>query len=304
MFTVVMPVYNHQAYVSEAIESVRSQTFENWELIIVDDGSTDRSPEIIDSHAAQDPRIVAIHQSNTGQALARNNAIARARGKWMVYLDSDDKYLPQALQNYHDYLKDHPDAKFIYGYRHRLNEDGTITKLPGKYQDRVTDTKDLFQKIFLSHLSICYRRDLLDKVGGYDAKLWCSEDYELYLRMSLHTKFEPIDKPTGLRRRHTTNMSTQTGRSRMLEAGVLRRWVDKLGGRQILEERMINHRLGKLYYSAGRQYFKSRCFAQAIFAMKFAHRYRHTFRSVSLLILSYLFLGLGTNDGYEIPVVE
>lgn len=305
IFTIVMPVYNHEQYVGEAIQSVRDQIFQDWELIIVDDGSVDRSGEIIDQHAGADARIRAIHQANTGQGAARNNAIALARGQWMAYVDSDDKYLPETLQQHFDYIQAHPDAKFIYGYRHRLNEDGTVTELPpGEYQSRITGVRDLFQKTFLSQLCVCYKRELLEKAGTFDPQLWCVDDYELNLRIGLYTQFEPIGLPTGLRRRHQANISVQTGRSRMLEVGVLRRWVEKLGGKELIDAHIVKRRLGKLYYSAGRQYFKSRCFSQAIYALKFAHRYRHTFKSVSLLILSHILLPLGTTDGYEIPVVE
>ena len=305
MFTIVMPVYNHEEYVGEAIQSVRDQTFQDWELIVVDDGSTDRSGEIVDRHAEADGRIRAVHQANAGQGAARNNAIAVARGQWMAYIDSDDKYLPEALQRYFDYIQAHPDAKFIYGYRHRLDGDGTITELPpGKYQDRVTDVKDLFQKTFLSQLCVCYRRELLEKAGAFDPQLWCADDYELNLRIGLHTRFEPIGLPTGLRRRHEANVSVQTGRTRMYEAGALKKWVEKLGGKDLIDPDIVRRRLGKLYYSAGRQYFKSRCFAQAICALKRAHRYRHTFKSVAVLVLSYILLPLGTADGHGIPVVE
>ena len=305
MFTVVMPVYNHEDYVDQAIRTVRDQAFQDWELIIVDDGSTDRSGEIIDRHAGAEARIRAVHQTNTGQAAARNNAIALARGRWMAYIDSDDKYMPQTLQRYFDYIQAHPDAKFIYGYRHRINEDGTVTELPpGEYQQRITGARDLFQKTFLSLLCVCYRRELLEKAGTFDPQMWCADDYELNLRLGLHTRFEPIGLPTGLRRRHGANVSAQTGRSRMLEAQALRRWVEKFGGKELIDPHTVRGRLGKLYYSAGRQYFKSRCFSQAICAIKTAHRYRRSFKSAAVLILSHLLLPLGTIDGHEIPVLE
>ena len=305
MFTIVMPVYNHEQYVGEAIQSVRDQTFQDWELIVVDDGSVDRSGEIVDRHAGAEPRIRAMHQANAGQGAARNNAIAVARGQWMAYIDSDDKYVPETLQQYFDYIQAHPDAEFIYGYRHRLSEDGTVTELPpGEYQKRITGAKDLFQKTFLSQLCVCYRRELLEKAGTFDPQLFCADDYELNLRIGLHVRFEPIGLPTGLRRRHQANVSVQTGRTRMFEAGALRRWVEKLGGKELIDDHLVRRRLGKLYYSAGRQYFKSRCFSQAVFALKSAHHYRRTFRSVVLLILSHVLLPVGTTDGHGIPVVK
>ena len=305
LFSVLMPVYNHEQYVGEAVQSVRDQTFPDWELIVIDDGSTDSSGRIADEHAAADPRVRVVRQQNTGQAMAKNNATRLARGQWICHLDSDDKYLPDALKHYADYMAEHPDAQFLYGYRHRMDADGAVEELsPPEHQKHVTGTADLFQKTFLSQLCVCYKVDLLEKTGGFDRGLFCADDYDLNLRMSLHTRFEPIGKPTGLRRRHKGCMSAQTGRSRMLEAGILKRFVEKYGGKDLLPREMIDHRLARLYYGAGRQYFKSRCYRQAIVALGRAHQHRRTFKSVALMVLSRLLLPLGTVDGHEIPRVE
>ncbi|MCE5279604.1 MAG: glycosyltransferase [Planctomycetaceae bacterium] len=305
MFSVIMPVYNHRPFVGEAIQSVRDQTFGDWELIVIDDGSTDGSGGVIDVYAAADARVRAVHQANGGQAAARNAGIDLARGQWVAYLDSDDVLLTQTLEHYAAYIQEHPQAQFIYGYRNRMNADGTVEELPlPEYQLRVTDARDLFEKTFLSQLCVCYRLDLLRKVGGFDPRLFCAEDYDLNLRLSLHTKFEPIGKLTGVRRRHTTNVSAQTGPTRMLEAGVLKRWVEKHGGRDLLAPEVIANRLAKLYYSAGRQYFKSRCMAQAVVAFQHAHQYRRTFKSVTLMAMAVLLRPIGKHDPKLIPALD
>src|SRR5687768_5434333 len=82
-FTVIIPVYNYEQYVAEAVRSVLAQTYPHWELIIVDDGSTDRSGAIADEFAANDPRVTVVHQANGGLAAARNTAIARAQHPWL-----------------------------------------------------------------------------------------------------------------------------------------------------------------------------------------------------------------------------
>jgi len=143
-FSVIMPVYNHAEYVRAAVESVIGQTRRDWELIAVDDGSIDSSGEVVASLAARDGRITVIRQDNAGPAAARNTAIARARGKWLTFMDSDDVWFPEALAHYADYIADHPGAQFIHGYRHRLNADGSVTELAGEFQDRPTGTAELF----------------------------------------------------------------------------------------------------------------------------------------------------------------
>lgn len=287
-FSVIMPVYNHAAYVGAAIESVMTQSFGDWELIVVDDGSTDGGPKIIEGLAHDDPRIRFIRQENAGPAAARNHALKHARAHWLAYLDSDDLWYEDALARYRAAISQSPDAEFFYGYRDRLDSDGRITKLPGEFQESPTGTAELFGRMYLSHLSVCYRRALIEKVGGYDAKLRSCEDYELYLRISLHTRFVPIAHATGLRRRHGTNLSRQTGFSRRVEAEVLRRFADRDGGAAVLDPERIARRLFKLYYASGRQYVKERRFrdAHAMFAR--AHAFGRSFKSTALQAVALL----------------
>ncbi len=301
MFSIVMPVYNHAAYVGEAIESVLAQTWTDWELHVVDDGSTDGSGRIVADWAAKDRRIHAVTQANAGPAAARNNGARRTRGPWLAYLDSDDIYYPDALAHYADFIARCPEATFIYGYRHRLTANGAKVELPGEFQDHITGTNELFGRMYLSHLCVCYRRELLATAGGYDERLRSVEDYDLYLRMSMHTKFWPLGKPTGLRRRHGSNISRQTGYSRMLQGAILQRFVERHGGRDVLEPAQVARRLGKIYYAAGRQYFKSRCFAQAGKALKKALGYKSTFKGCLLLVLANALAILGRRDRREFP---
>ena len=110
-----MPVYNHVDDVAQAVESVLAQTRDDWQLCIVDDGSTDGSAQAVDQLASSDERISVIHQANAGPAAARNAALARTSAPWLTYIDSDDVWLPDALANYADFIAANPDAKFIYG---------------------------------------------------------------------------------------------------------------------------------------------------------------------------------------------
>lgn len=298
-----MPVYNHAEYVTEAVESVLGQSYDNWELVITDDGSTDGSGEIVDDLARRDSRITVIHRSNAGPAVARNTAAERAQGQWLTYLDSDDIWFPSTLGNFADYIAKRPDIKFIYGYRHRLNDDGSVTELAGKYQDGPTGPVEIFRQMYISHLCVCYKRELLEEAGGYDESLRSVEDYDLYLRMSLHVRFWPLGLPTGLRRRHGSNISHQTGMLRLLEAKILHRFLERYGGRKFVSDDVIAKRLGKVYYSAGREFFKSACFAQAVEAIKKAHGYRRTFKGSLIRLISTCLKPLGRTDTRELPEI-
>lgn len=96
--SVIMPIYNVEKYLRESIESVLHQTYGNFELFLVDDGSPDNCPQIIDEYAQMDKRIIAIHQDNAGVDAARNNAIDRANGKYIAFIDSDDAYEKKYLE--------------------------------------------------------------------------------------------------------------------------------------------------------------------------------------------------------------
>lgn len=112
--SIIMPVYNAEKYVSEAIESVRNQSYENWELIIVDDGSTDRSPEIIDAYSRKDPRIKSFHQKNQGVSMARNFALCQTHGEYVTFIDSDDVYHPDRLQRMVSVFENHPACDIVF----------------------------------------------------------------------------------------------------------------------------------------------------------------------------------------------
>ena len=112
--SIIMPVYNAEKYVSEAIESVRNQSYENWELIIVDDGSTDRSPEIINAYSRKDPRIKSFHQKNQGVSMARNFALCQTHGEYVTFIDSDDVYHPDRLHRMVQIFEKYPNCDIVF----------------------------------------------------------------------------------------------------------------------------------------------------------------------------------------------
>lgn len=112
--SIIMPVYNAEKYVSEAIESVRNQSYENWELIIVDDGSIDRSPEIIDAYSRKDPRIKSLHQKKQGVSMARNFALCQTHGEYVTFIDSDDVYHPDRLYRMVQIFEKYPNCDIVF----------------------------------------------------------------------------------------------------------------------------------------------------------------------------------------------
>jgi glycosyltransferase involved in cell wall biosynthesis len=113
--SIISPVYNVEKYIRESIESVIAQTFPNWELILIDDGSSDNSGKICDEYASQDTRITVIHKENGGVASARNLGMTHAKGEYVIFLDSDDLFKPNALRDLYDIAVRNTDCQIIQG---------------------------------------------------------------------------------------------------------------------------------------------------------------------------------------------
>ena len=224
-----------------------------------------------------------------------------AQGEWLAFLDSDDVYLPSALQDFADFIAARGEANFVYGTGHRLRDSGRIEEVRSEYQDRPTGSAELFQRIFLLHCSLCFRRRLLGVAGTYNPRLRILEDYDFFLRMGLHTRFEPLGKVTALRRRHGRNISRQSGFTRMLEGAILRRFLEEVGGREVIEPSAAARRLAKIYYAAGRQYFKSGYFPNAVEALRISLGYRRTAKAAALLVLCGALAPVGRRDTRALP---
>lgn len=123
--SIIMPSYNAEAFISQSIESVLQQTYPNWELIITDDQSSDRTPEIVKSYCAHEPRIkFAVAPEHSGIAGTRNQSISRVQGRFVTFLDNDDLWVPDKLEKQVHFLLDN-DLAFVYTAYELMNEDGT-----------------------------------------------------------------------------------------------------------------------------------------------------------------------------------
>ncbi|HRS68168.1 MAG TPA: glycosyltransferase, partial [Paludibacteraceae bacterium] len=124
LVSIITPAYNSSKFIEETIQSVLAQTYTDWELLITDDCSTDITLEIVEKYAAQDSRIkFFVLDQNSGAAAARNNSLARAQGKYIAFLDSDDLWLPQKLAWQLSYMQEH-DCAFSFSDYTLMNEDG------------------------------------------------------------------------------------------------------------------------------------------------------------------------------------
>ncbi len=184
LVSVIMPAYNAERYIGEAIQSVLDQTLADWELIIVDDGSTDHTAEVVRRFA--NPRIRYIYQKNAGPSVARNRGLEHAQGTFIAFLDADDLYLPRKLQGQVAFLQQRPEVGLVAGGYHYLDSEGKILATYTPWTTfPVLDLNTWLMTCPVWTLQILVRREWLQMVGGFDPALVSQEDYDLLLRLAL-----------------------------------------------------------------------------------------------------------------------
>lgn len=189
-FTVVIPAFNAARTVVSSIRSVLEQTTQDFELIVVDDGSTDGTVERARAFET-DPRVRVFRQPNRGPSAARNTGIVNARGSYVSMLDADDLWLPEYLEVMGGALDAAPEAAFAYTDAWLLEDaTGKVRRKSAMSRQQPPKTVPDPRKFFLRLLernfiytSVTARRSILERVGGYDESLWTSEDWELWLRI-------------------------------------------------------------------------------------------------------------------------
>lgn len=174
--SIIIPAFNSEKYLAETLRSVLRQTFTNWECIIVDDGSTDKTASVIDSWCASDQRFTKVMQPNSGVSAARNNGVKHARGEYVLPLDSDDIISDNYLQKAVEILSNNPQITLVYCKAAFFGEKNEPWNLPRySYKELL-----LRNSIFVS--GVFRRKDFL-RVKGYNERLHILEDWEFYIRL-------------------------------------------------------------------------------------------------------------------------
>jgi glycosyltransferase involved in cell wall biosynthesis len=226
LVSVIIPVYNCERYLAEAIESVLAQTYRPIEVIVVDDGSTDSSGDIARSYK----ELHYIYQPNQGVAVARNAGLAATDGEFIAFLDADDLWLPNKLRVQVDYLLEHPHIGYTIGRLQNFLDPG-INLLP-----RVR--KSLLERDQIGLMTLVVRKTVFTQIGGFDPSYRVGSDFEWFIRA------KDADIPMAIlpeillyRRIHDSNLSSQTqacygGLLRMFKASINRQRKERSGQTQ------------------------------------------------------------------------
>jgi len=204
-----MGIYNEEKYLKEAIESILGQSFEDFEFIIIDDGSTDESPKILDKYANKDKRIKVVHQKNIGLTKSLNKALKLAQGKYVARIDADDLARKSRFEKQVEFLQKHPKVGLVGSYVDAINERG---KIIGRLVYPINDKeirKVLIKKNPFCHSAVMFRKMIIEKTGGYDEDFSTGEDYDFWMRISKYYQMANLPETLGAWRMRKNSITSQ-----------------------------------------------------------------------------------------------
>jgi glycosyltransferase involved in cell wall biosynthesis len=287
----IIPTYNRASLLCEAVESILGQTHPVSELIVVDDGSTDDTAIRLKKYGTA---VRCISQSNQGPAAARNNGIREACGEFIMFLDSDDIWVPRKIEIQLEFVAKNPDLEFIFGKMANvfqdtgLESDDIISPEAHRYlAENASNLERLFELLisqnFIGTPTLMARREAVARVGYFDEKRRIGEDFDYWLKASVQCRWGFVDEVLIKRRRHSGNsigdwIKWNTATIQVLEetAGPLS--LSRKGAPELLAQR-----LRELNYDIGSAYFKQRKMGSANAYLTRAH-----FRSFAPMLFGKL----------------
>ena len=247
--SVIIPTYNREKFIGEAINSVLDQTYHDFEIIVVDDGSTDRTRDIV---MAFPGKVRYVHQTNQGRSRARNYALSLARGSYIAFLDSDDLYLPEKLALQVAYMDAHPEVNMIYTSAYCIDEDGAPLDYVYKAATSGWIYKDIafFVPVTITLPTVMVRREVFDNVGGFDESMERFEDTDMWRRISKHYQIGAIRECTCRLRTHPDNALASQDPSQIVNA--LEYYIGKIWKEDAeIGAKVLRKGASQLYYYYG-----------------------------------------------------
>ena len=253
--SVIVPTYNRADLLAASLDSVTRQTFTNYEIIVVDDGSNDHTREMI---AARTQRIRYLWQKNQGVSEARNHALRIVHSEFVAFLDSDDLWQPGFLEATVGRLRTHPNEALVYSDFISTRANGRPLRGHRKRHFGGDVTEKLFASTFIHTSAVVARSAIVRDAGGFDGRLTHNEDYDLWLRLSLRHKFGLIPEPLCLRRCHHDSLSRKhCSPDDLLRKARLLEHFHHNGGGEKVAEHIAKRRIAKLYYSAAKAFLRT-----------------------------------------------
>jgi len=226
VISVVIPVYNGAKTIKETIESVLQQTYQNFELIVINDGSQDETLAVINS--IQDQRVKVFSYSNAGLSASRNRGFARSCGEFIAFLDADDLWTEDKLADQLAALQQNPQAAVAYSWTDHIDENSKFLR-PASYSSCNGNVYErlLIGNFLVSGSNTLIRAQALSKVGGFDESLNSAEDWDMWLRLASFYEFVVVPRPQVLYRISPYSMSANIFKMEAASLQVLERAYSK-----------------------------------------------------------------------------
>jgi len=247
--SVCIPTYNRKDYLKEALESVFAQTYKDFEVVIVDDGSTDGTEDML-KDAGYDVRYC--WAEHIGQAAARNKLIELAQGEYITFLDSDDLLFPNAVQKLMDVIDSYSSEVVAYGSHIGIDENGKRLRTKQRRLPSGNIVINLFEYIYVHSCGTMCAKRIYEREGGFDTSLKRCAVYKFLLGLSLKYQFFPVVGSIYKRRRHKENLADHSFEGRKIELDVLEDFYFSSGARKVIPRHRAMRRLSKEAYRAGR----------------------------------------------------
>jgi|WetSurMetagenome_2_1015567.scaffolds.fasta_scaffold51825_3 glycosyltransferase involved in cell wall biosynthesis len=287
LVSVVIPVYNCERFVAEAIESVLCQTYRPLEIIVVDDGSNDSSLKIIEKY---NNHVEIVSQQNSGVSVARNKGIHQAKGEYIAFLDGDDVWLPNKIEKQIEVLKRYDEVILVSSLGDCINENGNQSNFEPKYQMKnFNEPADLSHELLMNGnpvwtSSVVVRKEVLMNTDLFDAQQRRSQDYDMWIRLSEKGLFYIFQEKLG---KYRVLKTSQTFRDIRKEYEAQIDVIKKNSWRYKPGE--LRKRLAKLYYEWSFSAFCYDTFKAGIISAGRSFKYQPLNIRLYLLVLLYLF---------------
>jgi glycosyltransferase involved in cell wall biosynthesis len=289
---IIIPAYNAARYLPIALDSVLAQTFEDWRIVLVDDGSTDSTVDVVAPYRERlGEKMVYVRQPNGGLPAARNAAIRNSSAEFLALLDADDIWLPNRLEESLKSFEGRPQVGLSYGYISRVGPDGVVIDTFAERQKNGEGwiaTSIYTRAVYLPCPTITFRRRCLDDVGGFDESMRATEDRDLWLRIAL--RYEVAVVPHLIAYYRTSPDSMTTDSDRMLQAQM--QFIQKHYGAKGCGRMARRKALGGIYKQRAETFANRRQLRAALQSSLWALLYYpfdgSTLRSAGSLLLSHV----------------
>jgi glycosyltransferase involved in cell wall biosynthesis len=272
--SVIIPVYNRERFIAQALDSVLAQTYGNFEIVIVNDGSTDGSEDKIQPYWRYG-NVKYHYQQNCGVSAARNAAIRMSSGELIAFLDSDDLWLPDKLAKQVEFMSDHPDVSLVHSNRGYVDINGKRKEVSIPQTSGSCCFKELFLRNGIMSSTVVVTRRCLDVTGLFNCDLPGCEDYELWLRIARQSTIGYVKDVLALYRFHDSNMSRDKEMMARRELETIESIVNMFPEVcQILGMRQVKNRKAGLHANLGGWYMWN--------AHDFSAARRHFYKAIQL----------------------